>query len=484
MANPGPDSPASPSEGSSRNMFLFVVALCTVFYGLNYFNQSEIGIFTGRYIPLAESIQQLGYSYPWDPESAATYPMWGYPILVALLDPIGGPETVYFFQYLLLLASFRMIYRSFELPRRGETVKIVLFYGILVFYAMLLSAKWPLAIFAFLLLVFGLLHERGRDGLASLALLLAMHFRFEGLILWGIHLFLLLFHSLRSRARSAEPPETAPDGLPDLGADAPTKPAPTSARNLLWMMTVAVCSVLLLAAWPVYQYSQHQEFLPGPTNSGGVLYRSLGQLPGNPWGREDNDGAASRYAKSQGVEDAWGIEGNRVLLRGFLNDVSAYPAFFAAKVIYNGVSIARGGLYTTEIRSLTVRGDMDRDAEQRELLAKYQGRPFSLFPDVFSFNAHTYAMLGQLLLRIISGLLLGALLITLLARLFLGGVSPGSPYVWMIAGQFLLIGVAQYQERHVSAVLILFLFALYTRRPGGPRVWDDTIQVFPWLGRV
>ena len=39
------------------------------------------------------------------------------------------------------------------------------------------------------------------------------------------------------------------------------------------------------------------------------------------------------------------------------------------------------------------------------------------------------------------------------------------PYLWMIAGQFLVIGLYFYHPRQVSLVVILFLFLLFPMRP-------------------
>ena len=429
---------------SDKKIFICAVVLSSILFGLNYFHQAEIGIFTGRYLPLSESIRNLSYSYPGE-NSAATYPMWGYPALMAMLSPVGGGQSVLVFQYVLLLVSFLLIYRSLALPRWGEHLKVALFYGVIIAYGVLLSVKWPAAILAFLLLVFAFLHQRRMHGLASLILLLAAQFRSEALIIWVIYLLFLAIQVVRSPAQCRE----------------------IFQRQGTWynLFGVVACSIILVSCWPLYQYSQHKAFLLGASNSGGVLYRSLGQLPNNPWGRIDRDGAPSRYALSQGVENAWGLEGNRVVTRGFLNDIMDHPLGFVAKVLYNELSIVRGGLYVTEIRTLSVRGDEVRNQEQRALFAQYKEDVRNLLQDMLSLQVHTYTMLGQLLLKLLSMLLLVSLLITLTVRLVRRDLSLFNPYIWIIAGQFLIIGVYQYQARHVSIIVILFLFILCSRPP-------------------
>ena len=175
--------------------------LSTIFFVLNYFHQDQQGIFVGSYLVLSERIREFTYFYPWQEDSVATYPIWGYPVLMAVLDPLLGIQGVYVLQYVLLLVSFWLVYRFFDIPGWDNPFKIALFHGALVAYAMFLSVKWPMAIVSFLLLVFGLLHQNKRYGLASLTLLLAIHFRFEAIILWGIYLVFLVVEGIRGRIR-------------------------------------------------------------------------------------------------------------------------------------------------------------------------------------------------------------------------------------------------------------------------------------------
>ena len=434
---------------SNANVLLFSLLLSSVLFGLNYFHQDQQGgIFYGRYLVLSESITEFVYSYPGQAGSAATYPIWGYPVLMAVLDPILGIQGVYIFQYVLLLVSFWLVYRHFDIPRWENPFKMALFHGALVAYAMFLSVKWPMAIVAFLLLVFGLLHQRGRYGLASLTLLLAIHFRFEALMLWGIYLVFLLVESLRGQVRFQDLLHTR--------------------KSLYGPTLLVIGSLVLLTSWPLYQYSQHRQLLLGTSNSGGTLYSGLGQLPNNPWDRVFADKSASDYAMSQGVENAWGLEGNRVLVRRFLRDVSEHPLAFAGKVLYNQLRVLTGGLYIAELRTLSVRRDPAKDEEQKALFVRYKSDVPSLFQDMIALNVHTYTMLSQLALKILSILLFLGLLGTLMFRIIRGEFSLSNPYVWMIAGQFLTIGVYVYQPRQVSMTIVLFLFALYSMRPSGP----------------
>ena len=422
--------------------------LSSLLFGLNYFHQDQQGIFLGRYLVLSESIRDFAYSYPGQEGAAATYPIWGYPILMAVLNPLLGIQGVYILQYILLLVSFWLVYRYFDMPGWENPLKMALFHGALIAYAISLSVKWPLAIVAFFLLVFGLLNQRGRYGLASLTLLLAIHFRFEALLMWAIYVVFLLVQIARGHILYQELLQPR--------------------KSLYGLFLLGTCSLILLTSWPLFQYSQHRQLLLGTTNSGGTLYSSLGQLPNNPWNRVFADKSATDYARSQGVESAWGLEGNRVLTRRFLQDVADHPLAFLAKVLYNQVRTLTGGFYSAELRTLSVQRDPEKDEEQKALFAQYKKNALSLFKDVAAPRVHTYTMLSQLVLKVLSILLFLGLLCTLLFLTMKGTSGLSNPYVWMIAGQFLTIGVYLYQPRQVSVTIILFLFALYSMRPAAP----------------
>ena len=81
---------------------------------------------------------------------------------------------------------------------------------------------------------------------------------------------------------------------------------------------------------------------------------------------------------------------------------------------------------------------------------------------------YTYSMQSRLALTVLSVLLLLDLVGTVVFRIARGGLDLFKPYVWMIAGQFAMIGVYVNQSRQISTVVALFLFALYSPRPELP----------------
>jgi len=86
----------------------------------------------------------------------------------------------------------------------------------------------------------------------------------------------------------------------------------------------------------------------GTTNRGGVLYISLGQLPGNPWHIGYSDKYAWAYARKHGVENPWSPEGDRILTQAFVEAVEHHPVAYVRKVAWTAFLSVAGGLYTGE----------------------------------------------------------------------------------------------------------------------------------------
>ena len=190
---------------------------------------------------------------------------------------------------------------------------------------MCLSVRWPHAIVAFCLFVFALLHKKEKYISAIITLFVVSNFRGEGLLFFIIYAVYLTLHYKK--------------------------------------YILPICIVAILASpWSIYQYINNKVFLPTSTNSGGVLYISLGQLPNNKWNRAHIDEEANKYAVSQGLNAAWGIEGSHVLRKRFIDDVKQYPLEFAKKCLHNFQWSLWGGLYVTEVRTLNTRRNKDNIA--------------------------------------------------------------------------------------------------------------------------
>jgi hypothetical protein len=405
--------------------FLLAAFLATLFFWLNIHHHSEQWPWLYTHLRLAENLLNGGgYAYAAG-ESAAAYPVWGYPFLAALMKLLGGYDLILLLQYLLLLLSIGLVYRYFDVDCRNFWHRLI-FISAIVFYAMALSVKWPDAILTFCLLLFAVLYGRQKYFQAGLALVLGYNFRTEAL------LFLLLYLAVLVIGRKK----------------------------------IAAASLLLLLAlpWGAFQYYHHRQVILTSSNSGGVLYISLGQLPGNAWNREHDDREAYEYSQAHGVNDPWGLEGNKLLTGQFLADVTGEPLEFAKKLAYNAFAVVKGGLYITEVETFAYRG---RYEERLEESAFYRANLKRLFQDAVKGKPEALLLLFRGVIGIYAKLFFAFLLLYTVFRIA-SGKARFDLSAALIALQILLCIFIQYLPRHLSHVVILFLFVLYRANPARP----------------
>jgi hypothetical protein len=290
---------------------LLLILFSTVFW-LNLEHTVERTIWTSRYVPLADSILSQGQYLHREFEGPATYPIWGYPILAALVKFVSGSaENIVFLQFLLFLWSSLLVCDLVLIRNRILSPAIIFALGFGQFYyAMILSAKWPDAIMAFLLLMSAIHHYKKKYLVAALALALAYNFRSESLIFFLIYATYLVVKK----------------------------------RKFLGILI----GILLIVPWGLFNFVHHGKFLVGSSNGGAVLYLTLGQLPGNIWKREHSDEVAVKFAQDHGIHPPWSLEGDALMRKAFMDDVKAHPIAFVRKIYHNGIRALEGGLYTWE----------------------------------------------------------------------------------------------------------------------------------------
>ena len=123
----------------------------------------------------------------------------------------------------------------------------------------------------------------------------------------------------------------------------------TAASMLVW-----ICAILVaLVPWMAYSHRATGHFLLTSTNSGHVLYISLGQLPGNPWGITPFDGDPRMQRELDahfGTKDTQSLTyASDVYLRHrFVQLVRQHPVAWLHKDVVNGVHTLTEGFYSGE----------------------------------------------------------------------------------------------------------------------------------------
>ncbi|MBC8239924.1 MAG: hypothetical protein H8E30_05550 [Alphaproteobacteria bacterium] len=364
----------------------------SIIFWLNLEHAVERNIWTNRYVTLTDSILNIGqYIHP-EFEGPATYPIWGYPILVAIVKLISGSaDNIIVVQYILFILSSFLVYDIVIIQRRILSPAIVfsLLFG-QFYYAMLLSAKWPDAIMAFLLLFSVICHYKNRYILALLSLALAYNFRAEALIFFMIYATYVAFKQRKPFA--------------------------------------VLMGFLLVLPWSLFHFVHNGKFQVGGSNAGGVMYISLGQLPGNIWQRKHLDDVAVKFTQDRGIRYPWSLEGNALLRQAFMDDVLTHPVAFARKVYRNAFQIFKGGFYVWEAKDPRLRYYLMQGAKIYLLIV---------------------AILG-------------------LWRVARMGIQ-FDPVAVMILAQIALVAGLQYQPRHMSHVAALFVFLFLPEAKAKPR---------------
>ncbi|TFG88072.1 MAG: hypothetical protein E4H17_02955 [Gemmatimonadales bacterium] len=294
---------------------LLVLQLGIVLFNLGH--EKEQGILSGQYLPYAAWI--LGREV----RPVLTYPMWGYPALLALFR---SPNVVLFLQALAAVPVLWMVMRRACAARPDDAFAIrVLLIGALPWY-FLHAVRWASSPAIAL----------GTAGLALLATGGLRHAAFGGLLMglagnfradWSpLPVLLLLLAAVGSLVRPRFPL------------------APKRAAVFLGAAGLA------LAPWVLFTGIVAHHPTPVSTNSGMVGVITLGQLPGNPWGARHEDAYARGVLNDRGHPDVDPVspEGNRILTRIWKERIQEHPDAFVRKCLWNVVVSIAGGFYMGE----------------------------------------------------------------------------------------------------------------------------------------
>jgi hypothetical protein len=231
-----------------------------------------------------------------------SYPALGYPVflLPAVVLGIHVPAWAFYIQLSLCVFGILAWLRMFRIEPSPRIA-----FGILPFIAVIaLEQAATLPVFLFLICL--KLMREDKIWLSAILLGLCVLFRTELLLL-----FLPAIMSV---------------GISD-------------ARKFI-VTGMASAAVLLVLSGSVFG-----------SNSSGVLYGSLGQLPRNPWGLTMDDSCITRVANEHGVQDPWSPEGSRLLRTLWWKAVNEHPIAFAEKFVVNSYRAFLSGPYIGEWRA-------------------------------------------------------------------------------------------------------------------------------------
>lgn len=431
-----------------------VLGLC-----LAWWNQGQTqykGLY-GRYRTLARFLAGNG-----EPP-LLTYPSWGYPWLLSVLS---APEQTSLWLQVVLASVVLMLVRAelhrLDLPPRWVDVLCVAAFPWYALASLRLPDPWAASFCAIgaILLARGLRSGRIRLALAAgLAFGLALNVRSEGLGLLPAAAT-LAFVVAPHRARR----------------DAPS-----------WLCAGAV-AVCLLLPWGFFRLHHGAPFGLTTTNSGMVLYNSLG-FQGNAWGIVASDLLRSQEARERFGPDAdpASPEASRWFRERALEAIAERPSEFARKVGHNFASSLKFGFYGIEMEPLLSEQDLLRYEvlkEQLKLLAGAKVNPLDVagfrragvWDEEFSLLSVPWRIWAIAALPIVNAAFSSLYLLMLLASLgwvlWFDRRPLEEPFVRVMLGfafaNWGLLCLLQYEPRQANP---LFLFGLPLVAIGAHGAW-------------
>ncbi len=166
--------------------------------------------------------------------------------------------------------------------------------------------------------------------------------------------------------------------------------------------------VLCLTPWMLHTKKFTGHSFPTSTNSGHVMFISLGQMPNNPWGitPSDQDPRMNEIVNRElGRDNTLDYEADAILKSAFISEVKKYPSSYLKKCFYN--------LYYTLVRPFS-NGDIEPqfmsdlvELRKAKLLLKHDVKSFnvgSLIKNIF--NGTYTVFLISILLNLLNIILL------------------------------------------------------------------------------
>ncbi|MFP4368525.1 MAG: hypothetical protein ACOC2K_04950 [Bacteroidota bacterium] len=382
---------------------IFIIAV----FILNSGHLNQQYIYEHHYLDIAQNLLKgEGYISGEYPGRHALFPLWGYTFIVYLsLFFTGSHALLYLFHFVSALAGIYAFYQFFSI--RPKYIHLPLWLPLIAQAAV----KAPEGPALLLVVVFLYLINKGISGknlkytLSGGAVLgLVINLRPEYLAFPAFILVIVLIFNKTGLS--------------------------ISLKNYAAAYLIAL---VMLLPWIYYYYDHTGEVSLSSSNSGLVMYISLGNLRDNPWGIIPEDSAAAEYLESKGISNPYSPEGDSLLKETFFEALESHPGAFMMKCSANFISIFKSGVYTGEYANLF----LDKNERVRINNAmKAEKSYFDRFIKMFGLPSDKFIpYLAEKIFRIAFAGIFLLLLIYSVLRLFLKRGNPPevvSAYAGMI----------------------------------------------------
>ncbi len=415
---------------------LIVTALAVFALNSNHLNQ--LMIFYNHFLPLAKSILS-GHGYSYMENIQASYPLWGYPVLLLPGAALGVPELFALaMQFGFMVAAVYYFYKLFDL--KAEYWHLF----VLIPFIALMSVKWADAVIGAMIIPYFYYIKRytqtGRAGfvfVAGLVLGIGANFRSE-------YLFLPLAQFLFSCFT----------GKSNIGK--------SLKLNIGILGIVLVC----LLPWAIRSWINSGEFRFTATNGGAVSYISLGQLPNNAWGIKAVDSTSHAIAKYRGIADPYSEKGDSLFQELTREKIKQNPAEFAKKMAYNGLQILTRGVYTGEYGNafmstdyrLKLNYELQYNGGAVKQLIALASYPISVSAPIFIEKVVQFVFMPLTFVFLLY--FLGGFFVKNIRKDLMYSVLMG-----YVAYRIAVMCAVQYEYRHVNSIYLIILGVFLTNIP-------------------
>jgi hypothetical protein len=231
--------------------------------------------------------------------------------------------------------------------------------------------------------------------------------------------------------------------------------AQTGQRLAIFMLVVVAGSFMGIAPWVWHAYRLTGVPLFTSTNGGMTFYEGFAQGPENPWHRVDDDGVPQAYVDSIGISSMVSVEGNNALVAASLADIQAYPLAYLKKMGWVILRALTGGVYS--IHDWWGEHLLTTTTKSERIQLAFAGEPIAMTWAIGSAVSWFYRI-------VYFALALGC--IGLGARALQGKIARAEDrLVILFAAMYLLyslavVAIIRYNDRYISATYPLLVFAI------------------------
>ncbi|MFH1051731.1 MAG: hypothetical protein V1779_12490 [bacterium] len=232
-------------------------------------------------------------------------------------------------------------------------------------------------------------------------------------------------------------------------------------RKVLFQTTIVswTIAVIFLLPWAFRAKNISGDLQFTASNSGAVMFLSLGQLPNNKWGIAPYDKTVYDIADSLGYPSPYSYQANTYFNQKSSELIIKHPVEFAKKMGYNFFSIWKGGIYTGEYANYFISENRRNEIDNLINSAKGVFNKINVI-----LNLRVNESISLFFEKALQGIFIPVLFL-LMALFILSYYKQKGEYfniVFLVGAAIILYKIAivclvQYEYRHINSIYLFLL---------------------------